>query len=155
MTGVLRVTVHGKPVPQGAVRSLGTGRPSIHANAARLLPWRDSIIAATLTAQALRLADVRTDGAFSVTGAFYFDRPKTHYTTRGTLKPTAPAWPTTRANGDLDHLARAVGDALTAAGAIRDDSQIVRWDVQKQYVDPDPYCLMTHPGAVLTLCRLD
>ena len=149
----LRIVAHGKPGPQGSVRSLGTGRPSIHGNANRLLPWRDTIIAATIHAMR-KIGWVRGDGAFSVYAVFYFDRPKAHFTARGTLKPTASKWPTTRVNGDLDHLARAVGDALTAAGAIRDDSQIVSWTVTKQFCETDPDSGLTHPGAVLRLVRL-
>jgi hypothetical protein len=43
----LTVVVPGLPVPQGAIRSLGTGRPSVHANAKSLLPWREQIAAHT------------------------------------------------------------------------------------------------------------
>ena len=149
----LRIVAHGKPVPQGSVRSLGTGRPSIHGNAERLLPWRDTIIIATQAAKR-KAKWVRADGPVGIYGVFYFNRPKAHFTARGTLKPTAPKWPTTRVNGDLDHLARAVGDALTAAGAIRDDSQIVSWTVTKQFCETDPDSGLTHPGAVLRLVRL-
>jgi hypothetical protein len=39
----LTVTVLGVPVPQGAIRSLGTGRPSVHANAKALHPWRQMV----------------------------------------------------------------------------------------------------------------
>ncbi len=38
-------TVPGIPQPQASVRSLGKGRPSIHGNAERLLPWRAAVTA--------------------------------------------------------------------------------------------------------------
>lgn len=37
---------------------------------------------------------------------------------------------------DLDKLARGLGDALTGI-AYYDDCQIVRWDIQKEYVDSE------------------
>ena len=148
---MLHVVVHGKPVPQGSVRSLGTGRPSVHGNAERLWPWRDSIIIATQSAM-IDAGWHRTQGPLSVYGSFCFDRPQSHFTPGGALRATAPAWPVTRANGDLDKLQRAVGDALTAAGAIFDDSQIVRWAVMKQFVSPQS---LRHPGVILDLCWLE
>ena len=153
-TDVLAITVHGRPIPQGSLRSLGTGRPSIHSNAEQLHPWRDSII--TATQAAMRQAGwERTTGPISVHGSFYFDRPKAHYTSKGQLKRTAPCWPTTRANGDLDRLARAVGDSITAAGAIKDDSQLVAWNVLKTYVRPrNAFEQLQHPGVVLELRKL-
>jgi Holliday junction resolvase RusA-like endonuclease len=39
---ILTVQVPGLPVPQGSIRNLGRGRPSVHANADKLLPWRAS-----------------------------------------------------------------------------------------------------------------
>ena len=149
---VMRIVAHGKPVPQGGVRSLGTGRPSIHSNATRLLPWRDTIILATQAAM-LEVGWERANGPVSVHGSYFFDRPKAHYTPSGALRDNAPYWPITRANGDLDHLERAVGDALTAAGAICDDSQIVAWNVQKQFVSQG-IGRMPHPGAILELFGL-
>ena len=148
--GVMRIVVHGKPVPQGSVRSLGAGRPSVHGNADRLHPWRDSIITATQAAM-VEYGWERGDGPASVYGVFTFDRPKSHFTPRETLRTDAPSWPITRANGDLDKLARSVGDALTAAGAIKDDSQIASWMITKQYVTRDLVYTLRHPGLVLDL----
>jgi hypothetical protein len=42
---ILTVQVPGLPVPQGSIRNLGRGRPSVHANADKLLPWRASVVA--------------------------------------------------------------------------------------------------------------
>ena len=153
--GVIRIVANGKPVPQGSIRSLGAGRPSVHGNADRLLPWRDSIIAATQAAM-IEYGWTRNEGPCSVYGTFYFDRPKSHYTSKGALRPDAPRWPITRANGDLDKLQRAWGDAVTAAGAIKDDSQLVAWNVLKKYIYPhSPLGELGHPGAVLELRWLE
>src|SRR5690242_19053693 len=40
---LVEVETRGTPIPQGAIRSLGKGRPSIHANAERMLPWRAQV----------------------------------------------------------------------------------------------------------------
>ena len=93
----------------------------------------------------------RGEGPCSVYGVFTFDRPKSHFTPRETLRADAPTWPITRANGDLDKLARSVGDALTASGAIKDDSQIASWMITKQYVTRDLVYTLRHPGLVLDL----
>lgn len=63
------------------------------------------------------------------------------------LKPkSAPkrrrTWPIGKLSGDLDKLARAVGDALTGVLFV-DDSQIVEWHVSKDYGE--------HPGATITV----
>ena len=152
--GVIRIVANGKPVPQGSIRSLGAGRPSVHGNADRLLPWLDTIIAATQAAM-IEYRWTRNEGPCSVYGTFYFDRPKSHYTSKGALKPDAPRWPITRANGDLDKLQRAWGDAVTAAGAIKDDSQIAAWNVTKNYVGTGGLGTLQHPGAVLELRWLE
>ena len=57
---------------------------------------------------------------------FTFPRPKSHFGTgknRDQLRPSAPIrWHGNKV--DLDKLARLIGDALTIAGVIADDSQI-------------------------------
>lgn len=61
---------------------------------------------------------------------FWLDRPASHYGTgRNTnrVKPSSPPLPTGKGTGDLDKLIRSIGDALTDAGVIVDDSQIVRF----------------------------
>ena len=76
----LAFVAYGRPIPQGSVRSLGAGRPSIHNNARTLLPWRDTISGAARTAAALD-GWKRTDLPVSVYVTFYFDRPRSHYRT--------------------------------------------------------------------------
>jgi crossover junction endodeoxyribonuclease RusA len=104
----------------------------------QLAPWRDSIVHAAR----LAMIDAREPGPFKgpcyVDVVFYFKRPATHFGTgrnRETLKPDAPDL----AHGqrpDLDKLCRALGDALTTARVIGDDSQIAEltahkcWDIE-------------------------
>lgn len=50
------------------------------------------------------------------------------------LKETAPEWHDKRP--DADKLARAVLDAITESGTIRDDAQVVSLRVRKRYGQP-------------------
>jgi Holliday junction resolvase RusA-like endonuclease len=72
------------------------------------------------------------DGALELRLEFVVPRPKAHVGARG-LKPSAPAWPTTRP--DVLKLARGVEDALTGI-VWRDDSQIVVEHLVKSYGEP-------------------
>lgn len=126
LTGpVLTVWVFGEPVPQGSIRSLGKGRPSIHGNAARLLPWREAVQGAVM--DAIRNAE-RWEwpilGPVAVSATFTMRKPKAAPKRRRTFPISRP---------DCDHLERAVGDALQNAGAVRDDSQIVDWHGSKVF----------------------
>jgi crossover junction endodeoxyribonuclease RusA len=120
---VLVITVYGKPVTQGAIRSLGKGRPSVHGNAARLLPWREAAKQAALDVLDGR---PRLEGPVAVDVTFTFDRPKSAPRSR-------PCWPITRSSGDVDKLQRAIFDALTDAGVWFDDSQVTEVRARKAH----------------------
>ena len=65
---------------------------------------------------------------------FIYGRPKSHYGTGrnvGVVKASAPYYKASAP--DLDKLQRALGDALTQAGILRDDALIVVWDAAKVY----------------------
>ena len=64
-------------------------------------------------------------------------RPKNHMGSgrnAGQVKPAAPLWPTTYP--DVDKIARLVCDALTIAGVIEDDAQIVAVRSAKEWAHP-------------------
>jgi len=119
----LTVTVLGVPVPQGAIRSLGTGRPSVHANAKALHPWRQMV------AQQVRwqMGDAGLyeplDGPMVLTATFVMPRPKSAPKSR---------WAPDR-RPDLSHLVRALEDAIVMGGGVVDDSQFVTEVVSKVY----------------------
>jgi Holliday junction resolvase RusA-like endonuclease len=140
MTGVddaLVVTVYGRPVTQGGIRSLGKGRPSVHGNTHRLKPWRESVKQAAFDALADR---ARLDGPATVDVVFTFDRPKSAPKSR-------PCWPITHSSGDLDKLVRAIFDALTDAGVWRDDSQVVDVRARKVRVGTRVRCASRAPWS--------
>ena len=62
---------------------------------------------------------------------FAMPRPASHTTSRGAMTKSAPAAHICKP--DIDNLAKAVMDALTDAGAWRDDCQIVELTIGKHY----------------------
>jgi len=52
--------------------------------------------------------------------------------------PIGPFVIITTQKPDADKLARAIGDALTIAGVIRDDSYIIEWNIRKSFDDNHP-----------------
>tara|TARA_Y100000590_G_scaffold8514_1_gene10678 strand:+ start:121 stop:594 length:474 start_codon:yes stop_codon:yes gene_type:complete len=66
---------------------------------------------------------------------FYFKRPKAHFRSNGLLKDNAPLW--VEKKPDLDNMAKAVMDALTAMGMWGDDKQVVVVNMLKRYTVDD------------------
>lgn len=132
----VRVFVAGLPAPQGSKRHVGRG--VMVESSKRLKPWREDVRQGVLAV----LGDAPPlDGPCIVRLTFWLPRPKSHPKTRRTLPVTTP---------DLDKLARGVLDALTSAGAIRDDSIVVTLPLAEFYVHPEPLrypCEPTTPGV--------
>lgn len=126
----LTCTIPGRPEQQGSKRNLG--RHSIEANP-NLAPWRADAIWRLQKAMQEQMV-VQFTGPVEVVATFVYARPRSHYGTgknAGKVKAGAPMWKTSAA--DLDHLQRALGDALTQAGVLRDDALIVHWDARKMW----------------------
>lgn len=122
--------VLGNAAPQGSMKSVGKGRLI---SSSKFLPaWRKLIVEA---AQAKHGYDWEPmDGALGVIVEFYLPRPKT------TKYKQFPA-----GTPDLDKLQRALGDALTIAGTIKDDARIVDWSAKKRWA------IGCEPGAAITV----
>jgi Holliday junction resolvase RusA-like endonuclease len=133
----LDVEVHGEPVGQGNIRHLGKGRPAVHQNAKTLKPWRAAIVRETRYRMTAAGMTTPLDGPLSLWAEFRMTRGKTVKR----WKPTVPP--------DLDHLVRAVCDALKDAQAIADDARIVRMHLDKDYA-PDG----RQPGVRLSVAPL-
>lgn len=137
----LLFVVHGVPAPQGSKTKTRWGGMRDD-NAEKLRPWRDRV-AYKARAQAVLTGWERPgrEGAYSLVSEFRFLRPESatvRRRPRHTVKP------------DLDKLIRAIGDALTDAGVIWDDSQLWQHLSSKAYV--------TEPadvGVHLRLVRTD
>ena len=75
-----------------------------------------------------------------------FARPAGHFGSGKNahrLKPSAPKWPTSRANGDRTNLLKSIEDALTGV-VWHDDSQVVDGPVRKAYGDSDLIRIYVH-----------
>lgn len=114
----------GTPAPQGSKRHVGHGRM---VESSKSLPaWRDTVAWAARQAMGHRPTILTPVG---VVIEFRFPMPKSaRRTDREMGKVPRPRKP------DVDKLSRAILDALTDAGVIADDSQVVvltatKWDV--------------------------
>ena len=137
------IFVHGTPVPQGS-KFLARGR-MIDVKSGALNRWR-RMIAAEVQRRGWH-HDPILSGPVAVSLTFYLPRPQYHYGTgrnANRLKDTAPLLVDKRP--DVDKLSRAVLDALTQAGAWRDDSQVAYLAAEKHYAE--------QPGVRIVLDRL-
>lgn len=127
----------GTPRPQGSKRHVGNGR---YIEASRhLTTWRYALITTAKRAHNHRPPITEP---VRVTTEFVMPRPKR---LRG--KPTPPH----TARPDIDKLQRAVGDALTQADIITDDSHITHWTAHKRYANDNEtegvHITITQEGA--------
>ena len=132
METVVRFTVHGTARPQGNKHHVGNGRMVEDKN---LYSWRADV--ASRAAEAYGSKDLWPKHcAVEMRATFWFPRPTGHYGSgrnANKLKPSALAWPTTRA--DLEKLERAIGDALTGV-VLQDDSSICSNRNRKRWGSP-------------------
>lgn len=130
----LHFTVLGTPAPQGSKKHVGRG--IMVESSKRVAPWREDVRNAARDAIA-QAGWETANGPVGVGLLFYLPRPGGHYGTgrnAGTLRASAPAYPAVKP--DLDKLTRSTLDALTEAGAIRDDSRVVLLEARKRYATP-------------------
>jgi len=131
----LSFEVEGTPVGQGALRRSPGGK--LYESSKGHAAWRQRLTHAAMEAHA-GLPELT--GPVEVRVTFAFGRPKAHYGTgrnQWTLRPRAPL--AHRIRPDLDHLQRCLGDALTLAGVLHDDSLIACWSAAKIYAE-QPGC---------------
>ena len=131
----LTIEVFGDPVPQGSKRVFPvyrgkgehrefTGKVAVTDNAgARLAEWRQAIVVA---ARAAMVDSAPLEGPLWISLEFSLRQPK------------RPKFPHPATRPDYEKLARAVGDALKAAGVYRDDGQIVTASIRKRYTAESP-----------------
>ena len=135
-------TVAGMPpAPQGSKRHVGNGR--MIESSKNVKPWRYLVQQAAVALQRPTFT-----GPISLSCVFIFPRPKSHYNTKGTLKPSAPRHHAVKPDGSK--CLRSTEDALVDAGLIADDARIAISSYTKRYVSDGD-----HPGAIISIIALD
>lgn len=109
--------IAGIPAPKGSKKHIGGGRM---AEVSPRLPAWDKALDEALAAHPI--AGELVDGPLRVDYLFVMPHNKGHFRASGELKDNAPYWHIT--TPDKDKLERAVGDALTRNGVIKDDARI-------------------------------
>lgn len=164
LTLVFRLTVHGRPGPQGSKRArpiykgrganrVFTGKVAQQESSKKVKPWREAVEAAAVEAMGGKpllwevplLADM----------VFTLPRPSS----RPSWWPTGVPWSKhtpMRPAGypDVSKLARSTEDALTKAQVWKDDGRVVEYGrLAKVYPGEDPDALDS-PGAVIRIYTL-
>ncbi len=107
--------VEGRPAPQGSKNAYVRGGRPIMVEASKYLPeWREAVKLAAKLAMHDQLDYSAFTSPVRLEVSFFIERP---------AKPVHELYPGSKP--DLDHLIRAVGDSLTQAGVLADDSLIV------------------------------
>ncbi|HCT81106.1 MAG TPA: RusA family crossover junction endodeoxyribonuclease [Micromonosporaceae bacterium] len=147
---LLCLAVYGVPGPQGSKRHVGGGR--MVESSAKVKPWRAAVVEA---AREARAGAATLDCPLRVDMVFTLVRPKSHFRTGRNahlLRENAPVQPCTKP--DLSKLARSTEDALTTAGAYRDDALIAEYGrLAKVWAGEDPDALDS-TGAVIRIYRI-
>lgn len=121
-------TIPGTPQQQGSKTVYH--RRTVDSNK-NLAPWRADAIWYLRRAMQQQMV-VQYTGPVLVRATFMYRRPAAHYGTGRNALILKPSAPTFKASApDLDKLQRALGDALTQAGVLRDDCLIVGWHTRK------------------------
>jgi Holliday junction resolvase RusA-like endonuclease len=105
-------------------------------------PWRYLVQQAAVSLQHPTIT-----GPVSLSCIFLFPRPKSHYTAKGILKPSAPTFHSVKPDGSK--CLRSTEDALVDAGLLQDDARIAISSHTKRYATPTE-----HPGAIITIIPL-
>lgn len=132
--------VNGNPAPQGSKNAAAqkkngryTGKVNLYESSQALKPWRDTV---TWFARRRRQSEP-LEGPLVLTVDFYLPKPaQTKY----------PDYPL--GTPDTDKLLRAIGDALTQSGLIRDDAQFVDTHARKRWTT-------NTPGALIKIERIE
>ncbi|MFJ9988622.1 RusA family crossover junction endodeoxyribonuclease [Streptomyces globisporus] len=150
----LTIVAHGRPAPQGSKKYAGhrlnaaSGRMSavLVEQSKRVKPWRALVTNAAMNAMLDHRLDYPLDGPLEADIIFTVLKPASAPKRRRT-------WPTTRHSGDVDKLIRSTFDGIADAGAVADDSRIIRVTATKTFPDEHPDAL-DQPGAIIRLYTL-
>ena len=131
MSTPLVIHVHGSPAPKGSLRHIGHGRLVEQVKGSA--PWRAQVAAVATSAMSGRAPFTGPVQVATIVMVPHLKKRR--------------RWPITRSSGDIDKHARNILDALVDAGALVDDSQVVKLTVWKRYDD--------QPGAHITITEAE
>lgn len=138
---MLTFTVAGMaPAPQGSKRYVGNG--VMVESSKNVKPWRYLVQQAAVATNHPTIT-----GPVSLSIVFLFPRPKSHYTPKGILRPSAPTYHCVRPDGSK--ILRSTEDALVDSGLVQDDARIALASFTKRYASDTE-----HPGAIITIIPL-
>lgn len=143
----LAVVVFGIPAPQGSksFKGIHGGHAVLAESSKKVKPWRDDVRNAALVILAEIPGWVPLNGPLLVEMVFTIRKPASAPKRKRTWPATMP---------DLSKLCRSTEDALTSAGAWRDDARVVEYKrLAKVYPGEDRDSLQS-PGAVIRVWRI-
>ncbi len=132
--------VYSRAAPQGSKRFMGPGR--MMESSKRVKPFRQDV---RFTAMDTPVPDGwPMEAPMRVSYRFHFRRPKSHFTSKGSLTKSAPLEAISHGLDDIEKLARAVSDSLSGV-LFHDDRQVVEMHLAKAYDDRDLVVVTLEP----------
>lgn len=139
---ILKFRIHGVPQPRGSKKPItapGRRRGLLIDDNKKSGPWMDVVARYARKA----MGDAKPfDGPLCLKAIFFRQRPLAHYSKRGGLLPSAPAFPATKP--DCSKLLRAIEDAMNKIVYVEDG----------RLVDSYPSKRWGKPGVLIELYRL-
>lgn len=121
----------GTPKGQPRVRAFVRGSHAGVYDPGTADDWKSCVVLAAKQAIAGDAVRPVFTGPLRVDLVVVFARPKSHFTSNGFLKPTAPVWHTGKP--DRDNLDKGILDALTQIQMWPDDAQVCAGGVTKRF----------------------
>ncbi len=125
----------GIPKGQPRVRAFVRGRHAGVYDPGSADDWKACVMIAAKRAMSDNATRPMFTGPLRLVLVFVFPRPKSHMTSKGLIKPSAPAWHTGKP--DFDNTAKAVADVLTQAQMWQDDAQVCSVSMTKRFAALD------------------
>jgi Holliday junction resolvase RusA-like endonuclease len=158
MIAELVLRVPGTPATKGSLKCVGrNGSHRLIESNAGSQAWRETVAAIAADAVAAGRIEfpVEHGTPIGIEITTTISRPASHMRANGSVKDSAPRFPTNLRTGDVDKYARLVLDALEDAAVVEDDAQVIEALSRKFYVgSPDPDAL-PFPGMVIRVYPYD
>lgn len=135
MNELLNVEIIGNPKGQPRARSFAFNGKARLFDPGTAEGWKSQIAQAVQN----RIPSEPYTEPVMVTMLFKFERPKSHYTSKGALTKSASKTKMFHTSKpDFDNLEKAVSDCLTELGFWKDDTQVVKWTGMKTWTHNKP-----------------